>query len=102
MATEQAHSTTLPAVEKQIRIHRRLNHIRAGSRIVNADLPPQVSQVLDYIHEHLFEPTLNACAVRRGCSSLIGMAVGYCHEETFSRAFRRRFDCPPSVYRRRV
>ncbi len=143
MATEQAQPTTLPTVEKQIRIHQRLDTIRAAGRSAKTDLPPQVGKVLDYIHDHLFDPMLNAAAVRAGCAihnhnistrfrrivgvgirdyieakrldaaadvllrhrdieaSLIGMAVGYSYEETFSRAFRRRFECPPSVYRHR-
>ncbi len=33
---------------------------------------------------------------------LIGLGIGYAHEESFSRAFRRRFSCSPSEYRKAI
>lgn len=33
---------------------------------------------------------------------LIGLGVGYSHEESFTRAFRRRLGCTPSEYRKGI
>lgn len=33
---------------------------------------------------------------------LIGAGVGYTHEESFTRAFRRRLGCTPSEYRKEI
>jgi AraC-like DNA-binding protein len=33
---------------------------------------------------------------------LIGLGIGYSHEESFTRAFRRRFGCTPSAYRKEI
>jgi AraC-like DNA-binding protein len=33
---------------------------------------------------------------------LIGLGIGYSHEESFARAFRRRFGCAPSAYRKEL
>ena len=100
-------------------------------------LPRDVAAVLEFIHAHVFESSLNVNTVKRGCRVknnnisarfriglglgirdyiealrlyaasrllqgqrfevyLIAMAVGYEHQETFCRAFRRHFGCPPS------
>lgn len=102
-----------------------------------ACLPRDVAAVLEYIHTHVFESSLNVNTVKNCCRIrnnnistrfrivlglgireyietlrlyaasrllqgqrfevyLIAMAVGYEHQETFCRAFRRHFGCPPS------
>jgi transcriptional regulator GlxA family with amidase domain len=102
-----------------------------------ACLPRDVAAVLEFIHAHVFESSLNVNTVKQGCRVknnnistrfriglglgireyiealrlyaasrllqgqrfevyLIAMAVGYEHQETFCRAFRRHFGCPPS------
>lgn len=100
-------------------------------------LPRDIAAVLEFIHTHVFESSLNVNTVKHGCRIrnnnistrfrivlglgireyietlrlyaasrllqgqrfevyLIAMAVGYEHQETFCRAFRRHFGCPPS------
>src|SRR5262245_50351619 len=100
-------------------------------------LPQDVTAVLEFIHNHVFESSLNVKTVKRSCRIknnnistrfrigmglgireyietlrllaalrllqgqrfevyLIAMAVGYEHQETFCRAFRRQFGHPPS------
>jgi len=100
-------------------------------------LQRDVAAVLEFIHTHLFESSLNVNTVKLGCRIknnnistrfriglglgireyieklrlyaalrllqdrrfeiyLIAMAVGYEHQETFCRAFRRHFGYPPS------
>jgi transcriptional regulator GlxA family with amidase domain len=100
-------------------------------------LPRDVAAVLEFIHAHLFESSLNVNTVKHGCRIknnnistrfriglglgireyietlrlyaalrllqdrrfeiyLIAVAVGYEHQETFCRAFRRQFGYPPS------
>src|SRR6185295_1658757 len=102
-----------------------------------AYLPRDVAAVLEFIHNHVFESSLNVNTIKHSCRIgnnnistrfrvvlglgireyienlrlyaasrllhgqrfevyLIAMAVGYEHQETFCRAFRRQFGCPPS------
>ncbi len=104
-------------------------------------LPREIADVVRYIHDHLFEPSLNVNNVRAVCRLrnnnfsmrfrqilgvgireyietlrleaailllqeeclelyLVGMAVGYCHPETFCRAVQRRFKRTASELRR--
>jgi two-component system response regulator YesN len=100
-------------------------------------LPREIADILRYIYEHLFDPTLSVGSLRVTCRLrnnnistrfrkilgigireyiealrleaachllrqercevyLAAMAVGYFHEETFCRAFHRRFRRSPS------
>jgi transcriptional regulator GlxA family with amidase domain len=102
-----------------------------------ARLPRDIASILDFIHDHVFEPSFNVNSAKHGCRItnnnistrfrvvlglgireyieslrlyaasrllrdrrfeiyLIAMAVGYEHQETFCRAFRRHFGYPPS------
>lgn len=102
-----------------------------------ASVPRDIAAVLQFIHTHIFESSLNVNTVKHGCRIknnnistrfrivlglgireyietlrlsaashllqgqrfevyLIAMAVGYEYQETFCRAFRRHFGCPPS------
>lgn len=102
-----------------------------------AAMPRDVAAVLEFIHGHIFESSLDVNTVKHGCRIknnnistrfrivlglgireyierlrlyaasrllqdrrfevyLIAMAVGYDHQETFCRAFRRHFGYPPS------
>ena len=122
--------------EKQDRMRRELDSLRQELPQA-ACLPRDVAAVLEFIHSHIFESSLNVNAVKQGCRIknnnistrfrivlgvgireyietlrlyaasrllqgqrfevyLIAMAVGYEHQETFCRAFRRHFGCPPS------
>lgn len=122
--------------EKQDEMRRELNLLLAKLPEV-ACLPRDVATVLEFIHSHAFEPSLNVNTVKQRCKIknnnistrfrvvlglgireyiealrlcaasrllqsqrfevyLIAMAVGYEHQETFCRAFRRQFGHPPS------
>jgi transcriptional regulator GlxA family with amidase domain len=123
------------AKHRQIEVE--LDRFLSEIRTIPPELPPQVRQVLLYVHEHLFNPDLNVNIIKARCSLrdnnitmrfrhhvgvglrdyverlrleaadrllrsgsypvyLVAMSVGYSHQETFCRAFARRFDCPPS------
>jgi AraC-like DNA-binding protein len=121
----------------------KLDHFKATLEVENALWSRSIRMLLEYIHAHLFEPTLKVSAARRQCRAknnnistyfrqslgmgmreyielrrmqaatqllaheeleifLIGLGVGYAHEESFARAFRRRFGCSPSEYRKEL
>jgi AraC-like DNA-binding protein len=123
--------------EKHDQMREELSSFLRGLPRQAAPLPRDVAAVLEFIHAHSFESSLNVNMVKHGCrirnnniSSrfrivlglgireyietlrlyaasrllqgqrfevyLIAMAVGYEHQETFCRAFRRCFGCPPS------
>jgi AraC-like DNA-binding protein len=120
----------------------KLDHFKAALAVGNASWPRDIRMLLEYIHAHLFEPTLKVSAAKRRCDVknnnistyfrqtvgmgmreyiehrrmqtatqllahkeleifLIGLGIGYAHEESFARAFRRRFGCSPSTYRKK-
>src|ERR1043165_6002346 len=121
--------------EKQSHMRRELDYLLQELPQA-ACLPRDVAAVLEFIHAHVFEPSLSVKTVKQGCRItnnnistrfriglglgireyietlrlyaasrllqgqrfevyLIAMAVGYEHQETFCRAFRRHFGCPP-------
>lgn len=123
-------------IEKQDQMRRELDFLLQEFPQA-ACLPQDVAAVLEFIHTHVFESSLNVNAVKQGCriknnnistrfrialglgireyietlrlyaasrllqgqrfeGYLIAMAVGYEHQETFCRAFRRHFGYPPS------
>lgn len=109
--------------------------MRAGQ-----ELPREICEILDYIHEHLSDEMLSVKTIRRSCrignhniSSRfllavgvgigdyikdlrmevaayllrrpdlpiyrIGSFLGFSHQESFTRTFRRHFGSSPSAYR---
>jgi len=122
---------------KQQKILEELERIQILGRPEIACLSREVVDVLEFVHTHLFDSTLNVKRVKQCCRIrnnnistrfrisvglgireyiealrletalsllrrhrfeiyLIGMAVGYEHQETFCRAFQRHFGFPPS------
>ncbi len=122
--------------EKHDKIQRELDFLLQGLPQAGC-LPRDIAAVLGFIHNHVFESSLNVNTVKHGCRIrnnnistrfrtfvglgireyierlrmhaasrllrshrfevyLIGMAVGYEHQETFCRAFRRHFGYPPT------
>lgn len=135
------HSKNL-VVQKRL-LKRELDNFKAAMEVKASALPRDVQAILEYIHQHLFEPALKVIAARRQCGVknnniatyfrqmmgmgireyiehrrmqaamqllaheeleifLIGLGVGYSHEESFTRAFRRRLGCTPSEYRKEI
>jgi AraC-like DNA-binding protein len=129
-------------VQKRL-IKGELDNFKAALELNTSALPRDIRAMLEYIHQHLFEPTLKVLEVRRRCGVrnnnvstyfrqtvgmgireyiehqrmqaalqllaheeleifLIGLGIGYSHEESFTRAFRRRFGCTPSEYRKEI
>lgn len=129
-------------VQKHL-IKRELDNFKAALELKASALPRDIRMLLEYIHEHLFEPALKVTEARRQCGVknnniatyfrqivgmgireyiehrrmqaamqllahkeleifLIGLGIGYSHEESFTRAFRRRFGCTPSEYRKEI
>jgi transcriptional regulator GlxA family with amidase domain len=125
----------LVAKQKQIEVE--LESFRQELRQDLEAVPKNLVRVVEYVQNHLFDPSLNVNAIKsqyclrdnnfssafrtalgvtprdyieilrmdaadrllRGSDLeiyLIAMSVGYCHQETFFRAFHRRFGCPPS------
>jgi AraC-like DNA-binding protein len=129
---------TVSMAEKNDQIRRELDSLLR--ELPRAASPPRdVAAVLEFIHAHVFESSLNVNTVKQGCRIknnnistrfrialglgireyiealrlhaasrllqgerfevyLVAMAVGYDHQETFCRAFRRHFGCPPSSH----
>lgn len=122
------------------RVQSVLERIQREREPALSSLPREIFDVVQYIHTHLFEPSLNVNTARAGCRLrnnnvstrfrqvlgvgireyieilrleaavsllreecvelyLVGMAVGYSHQETFCRAFHRRFRKTPSELR---
>jgi len=122
--------------EKQDQMRRELDFLLQEFPGV-ARLPRDIAAILEFIHAHVFESSLNVNTVKQGCRIknnnistrfrivlglgireyiealrlnaasrllqgqrfeiyLVAMAVGYEHQETFCRAFRRHFGRPPS------
>jgi AraC-like DNA-binding protein len=120
-----------------------LDKFKAALEVKPSPLSRDIRAMLEYIHQHLFEPTLKVFEVRRQCGVrnnnistyfkravgigireyiedkrmqaamrllahedlgifLIGLGIGYSHEESFTRAFRRRLGCTPSAYRKEI
>jgi transcriptional regulator GlxA family with amidase domain len=118
--------------EKQLRIARELDRLRAEVEPAAVELPTDVRKILSWIHAHLFDPDLSVAKIRTRCRIrnnnastrfrlvlglgvreyiealrldlarqflkenrveiyLVAMAVGYACQETFCRAFQRRF-----------
>ncbi|HEY3568941.1 MAG TPA: helix-turn-helix transcriptional regulator [Thermoanaerobaculia bacterium] len=127
---------TVSLTEKHDQLRRELDFFLPELPQV-ASMPRDVTAVLEFIHHHIFESSLDVNTVKRGCRIknnnistrfrvvlglgireyierlrlyaasrilrdrrfeiyLIAMAVGYDHQETFCRAFRRHFGHPPS------
>jgi transcriptional regulator GlxA family with amidase domain len=121
--------------EKQDQIRRELDSL-PREMPQTARPPRDVAAVLEFIHTHIFESSLNVNTAKQSCRIknnnistrfriamgmgireyierlrlqaasrllqgqrfevyLIAMAVGYDHQETFCRAFRRHFGRPP-------
>ncbi|HEX4959684.1 MAG TPA: AraC family transcriptional regulator [Thermoanaerobaculia bacterium] len=132
--------TSLLVQNKQIESE--LESFRRELRRDLRELPHRFTRVVQYVQDHLFDPSLNVSSIKRHCRIrdnnfsilfrsavgvtprvyiealridaadyllkrgdfevyLIAMAVGYSHQETFFRAFHRRFGCPPSNRRYR-
>lgn len=130
-------------VEQKRLIKQELENFKAALELQAFPLPRDVRAILEYIHQHLFEPNLKVIEARRQCGVknnnittyfrqlvgmgireyiehqrmqaamqllaheeleifLIGLGIGYAHEESFTRAFRRRFGCTPSEYRKEI
>ena len=130
--------STAALTEKQEQMRRELERLLVQTRPDTAYLPREIAVLLEFIHNHLFDPALNVNAARNSCHIrnnnisarfrttlgmgireyiealrleaasrllrsrrfevyLIAMAVGYEHQETFCRAFQRRFGCSPST-----
>jgi len=126
--------------DKYERIERTLREFLDANRPCEGRLPREVDEIVRFIHEHLFEESLNVNLVRARCRLrnnnvsarfrrvlglgireyveqlrldaarsllshrelevyLIAMTVGYQHQETFCRAFQRRFGQTPSERR---
>jgi AraC-like DNA-binding protein len=124
-------------------LERELDNFKAAVELKTSALPRDIRMLLEYIHDHLFEPALKVIEARRQCGVknnniatyfrqmlgmgireyiehrrmqaamqllaheeleifLIGLGIGYSHEESFTRAFRRRFGCTPSAYRKEI
>ncbi len=129
-------------VQKRL-LKRELDDFKAALEMKASALPRDVQAILEYIHQHLFEPALKVIEARRQCGVknnniatyfrqvvgmgireyiehrrmqaamqllaheeleifLVGLGIGYTHEESFTRAFRRRFGCTPSAYRKEM
>ena len=124
-------------------LKRELDDFKAALALKDSALPRDVQAILEYIHQHLFEPNLTVIEARRQCGVknnnittyfrqlvgmgireyiehrrmqaamqllaheeleifFIGLGIGYSHEESFARAFRRRCGCTPSEYRKEI
>jgi AraC-like DNA-binding protein len=124
-------------------IKRELDNFKAALESKASALPRDIQAIMEYIHQHLFEPNLKASEARRRCGVknnnittyfrqlvgmgireyiehrrmqaamqllaheeleifFIGLGIGYSHEESFTRAFRRRFGGTPSEYRKEI
>lgn len=136
VAVNKPEKKTLCLTDKHDQMRRELDFFL--QELPQAACPPRdVAAVLEFIHHHVFESSLNVNTVKHGCRIgnnnistrfrvvlglgireyietlrlyaasrllqgqrfevyLIAMAVGYEHQETFCRAFRRQFGCPPS------
>lgn len=78
-----------------------VNMVKHGCRLRNNNISTRFRIVLGLgIREYIETLRLSAASRllqgRRFEVYLIAMAVGYEHQETFCRAFRRHFGCPPS------
>lgn len=137
MPAKPADTPALDLVRKQAEIRRELQSIHLGNKPETKSLPKEISAIIEFIHTHLFDSSLNVNAVKQSCRIrnnnvstrfrlsmgigireyievlrleaasrlilccdfelyLIGMAVGYEHQETFCRAYHRHFGKPPS------
>lgn len=66
---------TWPAAAREARRHDKYERIAAALEAFRSEnlpqkaacLPRDVREVLDYVHDHLFDPALNVTTVRAGC-----------------------------------
>jgi AraC-like DNA-binding protein len=58
--------------------------------------------IREYIEDKRMQAAMRLLAHEDLGIFLIGLGIGYSHEESFTRAFRRRLGCTPSAYRKEI